>query len=65
MKAGRAELTSKPFCRSNEAVLKQSGPSFHRVDGQGIRVMWYIINAIYEEYCQAKLDEMSKLDAVK
>jgi hypothetical protein len=35
------------------------------VDGQRIRVMWHIINAIYEEYCQAKLDEMLKLDAVK
>jgi len=33
--------------------------------GQGIRVMWRIINAIYEDYCQARLDEMLKLDAVK
>jgi len=27
--------------------------------------MWRIINAIYEDYCQARLDEMLKLDAVK
>ena len=27
--------------------------------------MWRIINALYEEYCQARLDEMLKLDAVK
>jgi hypothetical protein len=25
--------------------------------------MWHIINAIYEEYCQARLDEMLKLNA--
>jgi hypothetical protein len=35
------------------------------VGGQGIRVMWRIINALYEEYCQARLDEMLKLDVVK
>jgi len=27
--------------------------------------MWRIINALYEEFCQARLDEMLKLDAVK
>jgi len=27
--------------------------------------MWHIINAIYEEYCQARVDEMLKLEAVK
>jgi len=27
--------------------------------------MWQIINALYEEYCQARLDEMLKLGAVK
>jgi len=27
--------------------------------------MWHIINAIYEEYCQARLDEMLKLDVLK
>jgi hypothetical protein len=32
---------------------------------RGFSVMWHIINAIYEEYCQARLDEMLKLDAVK
>jgi hypothetical protein len=32
---------------------------------KGTRVMWLIINAIYEEYCQARLDEMLKLDVVK
>jgi hypothetical protein len=32
---------------------------------RGFRVMWRIINALYEEYCQARLDEMLKLDAVK
>jgi hypothetical protein len=31
----------------------------------GDSVMWQIINAIYEEYCQARLDEMLKLDVVK
>jgi hypothetical protein len=25
--------------------------------------MWIIINAIYEEYCQARLDEMLRVDA--
>jgi len=27
--------------------------------------MWHIINALYEEYCQARLHEMLKLEAVK
>jgi len=27
--------------------------------------MWTIINALYEEYCQARLDEMLRIDAVK
>ncbi|WP_187387892.1 hypothetical protein [Bradyrhizobium sp.] len=27
--------------------------------------MWHIINALYEECCQAHLDEMLRLDAVK
>jgi len=27
--------------------------------------MWHIINALYEDYCQARLDEMLKLGAVK
>jgi hypothetical protein len=26
--------------------------------------MWHIINALYEDYCQARLDEMLKLGAV-
>ena len=64
MKAAEAELTSKPICRGHEAIRKQKGRSLHRVD-RGFRVMWHIINAIYEEYCQARLDEMLKLDAVK
>lgn len=64
MKADRAEVISKPNCPGHEAVLKQSGPSLHRVD-RGTSAMWHIINAIYEDYCQARLDEMLKLDAVK
>src|SRR6185369_571600 len=32
VKADRAELISKPFCRSHEAVLKQTGPSLRWVD---------------------------------
>ena len=31
----------------------------------GYRVMWRIINTLYEEYCQARLDEMLRLDAGK
>jgi len=27
--------------------------------------MWHIINALYEDYCQARLDEMLKLGVVK
>jgi len=27
--------------------------------------MWHIINAFYEDYCQARLDEMLKLDIAK
>jgi hypothetical protein len=64
VKAGRAELISKPFCRSHEAIRKQRHPSLCRVD-KGISAMWRIINALYEDYCQARLDEMLKLDAVK
>jgi len=30
---------------------------------KGITAVWHIINAIYEEYCQAQIDEMLKLDA--
>jgi hypothetical protein len=48
----------------HEAILKHRPHSLHPVD-KGIRVMWRIINAIYEDYCQARLDEMLKLDAVK
>jgi len=32
---------------------------------RGSRVMWHIINALYEDYCQARLDEMLKLGALK
>ena len=64
MKVGRAELISKPFCRSHEADLKQRGPSLRWVD-RGFLVMWRIINALYEDYCQARLDEMLKLGALK
>jgi hypothetical protein len=32
---------------------------------RGSPVMWHIINALYEDYCQARLDEMLKLDALK
>jgi hypothetical protein len=59
-----AELTSKPIYRGHDAIQKQKGRSLHRVE-RGSRVMWRIINALYEEYCQARLDEMLKLDAVK
>jgi len=27
--------------------------------------MWHIINALYEDYCQARLDEMLTLGVVK
>jgi hypothetical protein len=57
-------VSSKPYGRSHEAILKQTGPSFHQVD-RGSHVMWTIINALYEEYCQARLDEMLRIDAVK
>lgn len=50
--------------RLDEMIRKQRGLSLHQVD-RGFSVMWHIINAIYEEYCQARLDEMLKLDAVK
>lgn len=43
---------------------KQKGRSLHQVE-RGPRVMWIIINALYEEYCQAQLDEMLRVDAVK
>jgi hypothetical protein len=26
--------------------------------------MWTIINALYEEYCEARLDEMLRIDAI-
>jgi hypothetical protein len=26
--------------------------------------MWTIINALYEEYCEAHLDEMLRIDAI-
>jgi hypothetical protein len=45
-------------------ILKQSGTSLNQVD-RGFHVMWTIINALYEEYCQARLDEMLRIDAVK
>jgi len=45
-------------------ILKQSGTSLNQVD-RGPHVMWTIINALYEEYCQARLDEMLRIDAVK
>jgi hypothetical protein len=32
---------------------------------KGISAMWHIINELYEEYCQARVDEMLKLEAVK
>jgi hypothetical protein len=57
-------VSSKPYGRSHEAILKQNGTSLHQVD-RGPHVMWTIINALYEEYCQARLDEMLRIDAVK
>lgn len=55
---------SKPNGVCREAIPKQKGPSLHRVD-RGFQVMLRIINALYEEYCQARLDEMLRVDAVK
>lgn len=57
-------VSSKPYDRSHEAILKQTGPTLHQVD-RGPHVMWTIINALYEEYCQARFDEMLRIDAVK
>lgn len=54
---------SKLFSRGREAILKQKGRSLHRVERE--LVMWIIINAIYEEYCQVRLDEMMRVNAVK
>jgi len=59
-----ASSARKPYGRSHEAILKQTSPSLHQVD-RGHHVMWTIINAVYEEYCQARLDEMLRIDAVK
>lgn len=54
--------------KPNTSGTKQSGNretlAFIGWTDRGL-VMWHIINAIYEEYCQARLDEMLKLDAVK
>ena len=50
--------------RGHETIPKQNHPSLGRVD-RGSQIMWRIINALYEEYCQARLDEMRRLDAVK
>jgi hypothetical protein len=63
VKVGRSGPTTKPICQGHEAIRKQKDLSIHRVD-KGIRVMWHIINAIYEDYCQARLDEMLKLDVL-
>jgi hypothetical protein len=56
--------TSKPYGRPHEAILKQTGPTLHQVD-KGPHVMWTIINALYEEYCQARLDEMLRIETAK
>jgi hypothetical protein len=54
MRCGRQ---SKPYSGCHEAIPKQMGPSLYQVD-RGLRVMLRIINALYEEYCQARIDEM-------
>ena len=61
MRCGRQ---SKPYRRCDEAIPKQMGPSLYQVD-RGLRVMLRIINALYEEYCQARIDEILRVDAVK
>ncbi|MGY3370209.1 hypothetical protein ACVWZL_007358 [Bradyrhizobium sp. GM2.4] len=60
----RCGSRSKPKTGCREAIPKQKGRSLHRVE-RGPRVMWIIINALYEEYCQARLDEMLLVDAAK
>jgi hypothetical protein len=63
----RVKQLARPQAKPNTGVTKQSGNigAIAFIRWQGIRVMWHIINAIYEEYCQARLDEMLKLDVVK
>jgi hypothetical protein len=62
------QLTQSSCTKPNTDGTKQSGnKTILAFIGWTERdsVMWQIINAIYEEYCQARLDEMLKLDAVK
>jgi hypothetical protein len=60
----RCGSLSKPYSGCDEAIPKQKRRSLHRVD-RGFQVMLRIINALYEEYCQARIDEMLRVDAVK
>ncbi|OSJ16709.1 hypothetical protein BST63_11265 [Bradyrhizobium canariense] len=60
----RCGSRSKPYTGGHEAIPKQKGPNLQLVD-RGSRVMLRIINALYEEYCQARLDEMLRVDTVK
>lgn len=48
----------------HEAMPKQNRRTVLMIE-RGPRVMWRIINAIYEEYCQARFNEMLRLNGVK
>jgi hypothetical protein len=50
-----------------EAMKRSRNRTVLGFDGvdRGFRVMLRIINALYEEYCQARLDEMLLVNAVK
>jgi hypothetical protein len=57
--------TAKPFSSFAEDVWKQAAPMFASVTQQRGSVMWSLINALYREYCRARLAEMRRFELIR
>jgi len=51
----------KPFSWADETVLKQDLRSFG-LPGKWGSIMWAIINTFYQEYCEARVEEIRRLE---
>jgi hypothetical protein len=52
----------KPFLQADETVLKQTFPNVESPGKKGVSIMWAIINTLYLEYCEARVEEMRRLE---
>jgi hypothetical protein len=51
----------KPFSQADETVLKQKLRSLD-LPGKWGSIMWAIINTFYQEYCEARVEEIRRLE---